>query len=85
MIIEQKKCDQCGKIHQLTKDTIEVRKVSGCTVPQIERDDAEVPSWELPDRRKVYTLASYDFCDLVCAKAWIDLKAVLPKDCTPSQ
>lgn len=86
MVIEQTKCDQCGAVHSLTKKTLQVREVSGITVPQVDRSDAETSSWELMNNgaKKVFVLTCYDFCNVKCLADWIHAGQVFnSKDNSP--
>ena len=64
MKIQKNKCDECGKEHDDTETTLELRKVMQLHAPQIERE-APMPPLEPP-----ISLFIYDFCDLSCLRNW---------------
>ena len=73
MIIEEKQCDQCSVRHPLATKTVQIRFVDALKIPQPDREDAETPSWEMAlGSSKVVVMGTYDFCDLRCAKAWLE-------------
>ena len=69
MKISKIRCEYCHDEHDATTKTIELRKISTISMPQLESAD------NLPSINPPFAIYTYDFCNLKCLLNWLeDLK-----------